>query len=123
MVAWRLDLFTNCFAELRKAGVDGSDIYMADAIRIIPCSNELEKLGIVVKANEFIQDFTILNETFEDTYRTLQAHCGGRFFCDKKYFIKGTDNFYVKAFIHGRDGMAYAEIVSTRNFTAAYVRL
>lgn len=125
MIAWRLDLYAECFSELRKAGVKSNDIYMTNEIRIIPCNNELERLGIVAKASEFVREFTLFDEeTFEDLYGTLRIERCGRFFCDKKYFIKNTDKFYTRAFIHSINGKAYAEIFSDkRKCIVAYVRM
>ena len=97
---------------------------MEDEIIITPCNNELERLGIMVKAHDFVSDFTeCWDESFDDTYNTLSCERGGRFDCHEDYYIRNNGDFYAGAFIHSR-GTSYAEIWSSeKDCIVAYVRL
>lgn len=124
MIEWRLQLYLDCRVTLRNAGVEGSDIFMPEEIRVIPCNNDLERLGVIVKANEFVRKFTMFeDETFEDTYNNTSGDRGGRFDCHDNYFVRDNNNFYAGAFVHVGD-VSYAEIWSKRkDCIVAYVRM
>ena len=124
MIQWRLTLHLDCREALRNIGIDGANIFMPEEIKVIPCNNELESLGIIVKANDFIRRFTTcVDETFDNTYDCLSKKRGGSFDCNKKYFLINNDCFYVGAFVHV-GYVAHAEIWSNkRNCIVAYVRM
>ena len=119
---WNLDLYEDCKEVLINRGVEKSDIFMPEDIEIIPCNNELERLGIMVKANEFITSFTYFEEeTFQETYDSLNGERNGRFDCNDNYPIN--DDYYAGSFVHVGD-VSYAEIWSRENdCTVAYVRM
>ena len=59
---WNINLFEDCKKVLINRGIEKSDIFTPSDIEITPCNNELERLGIMVKANEFITSFTYFEE-------------------------------------------------------------
>lgn len=124
MVQWKLALHLDCREVLRNIGVDGSNIYMPDEIKIIPCNNDLERLGVIAKGLEFIRSFTnCYEETFDDVMDYTSSDRGGRFDCNKNYFIKNNDNFYIGAFVHIGNN-ALAEIRSKKkDCIVSYVKL
>ena len=124
MIQWRLNLHLDCREVLRNADVEGSDIFMPEEIKIIPCNNELEGLGIMAKALDFVRSFTnCYDETFDDVMDNTSGERCGRFDCHENYFIRDNDNFYAGAFVHVGE-VSYAEIWSKkRDCIVAYVRM
>ena len=124
MIEWRLELYLDCRQELINIGIERSDIFDSEEIKIIPCSNELEGLGIIAKALDFVRSFTnCYDETFDDVMDNTSGERGGRFDCHEDYFIKDSDNFYAGAFVHVGE-VSYAEIWSKRkDCIVAYVRM
>lgn len=117
-----MNSFEKCVVTLTDKGFNEWDFFTVEEVNpeIRECRNGIEQYGVIVKAWEFVNEYTWYEETYEDINNNTSGEREGRFDCHDEYDIKDTD-YKIGAFVVWGD-VVCAEIYKDGS-NVAYIRI